>query len=808
MLWLLLIVAGIILFVARANPSNNKGGSNSGGFADPATKSRVAHDLEQLAARPELIAYQLSLRSAVQYLRLGIITNHSLAPTATPEAGPVIQQVSASVAGQVTPPSAQSAAGSIMSQPLTSEAAFKALENINTLLYLGAFIFVVSASLFVGLAGTSGAFKTAFVVLLSLAFYGLGLWLFTCTIRLKPAGTTFVAIGQVLAPLAGLAAYQVMFEATHGPAIWLITSAISLAMYVLALRVVRQTYITYFMAFTVLSLFESGVAVLGAPVEYYAWGMSLVSIVFLFVARKVLGSKEFSEPFAVSAQIFMPVALLIAIGQIPQNGLLATGVTLLIAACYYYLAQMLTEVPSESELYIALAAILLPLGAGFVLTSQQSSLLAIALVAVVIGAFETLGAGLIAGQGQRGKTDIIATIGGLCVLLAAVVVLQQPTALLALLAVAAITNFASHYLYRAWSNLLLTILAVLSLPAVGVLRVWEPAQSSLILAFAYLVLGVILLVYRSSLKSWSAEHNTVAIFGYCVALTASLGSGLMLGHDWAALIAILVMMATVLASEVERQAQVISLSVGLLYLSVYQLLLLFATEPSAYGWVFLALALAMYGAGRASGLATGRWQIIRYGGLVAAYLAALTGLSLDLGLQLSAICGLFVAGLLSWYEARATAAGEAYIYGSGAVLMLAVDWLLYYAGIHETQVYTHLWAAYFAFLAYRYQQKGKQAESDQLIIIALGSVTIPLALQALGDVGSAYGLLLIIEGVLLVLAGIASRKRTVQYWGIATAVLSILYQLRGLWYVTLGAIGLGIIGLAVALLLRREQPKL
>ena len=92
-----------------------------------------------------------------------------------------------------------------------------------------------------------------------------------------------------------------------------------------------------------------------------------------------------------------------------------------------------------------------------------------------------------------------------------------------------------------------------------------------------------------------------------------------------------------------------------------------------------------------------------------------------------------------------------------------------------------------------------------LTLVALAILTIPLAFQALGGDNPAYSWLLIAESITLVFVGMGVRLRQVTYWGLATAVIAILYQMRDLFFIALGIIGLSIIGIAIYFLLHRDQ---
>ena len=99
------------------------------------------------------------------------------------------------------------------------------------LLYFGAFLFIVSAGLFVAFAGLNGAARTLVVAATMTALYGGGLLLHSMSSRMRPAGIAFVAIGMAIAPLVGVAAYYYLDTGWDAKVIWLGTSVLCALLY-------------------------------------------------------------------------------------------------------------------------------------------------------------------------------------------------------------------------------------------------------------------------------------------------------------------------------------------------------------------------------------------------------------------------------------------------------------------------------------------------------------------------------------------------------------------------------------------------
>jgi hypothetical protein len=159
------------------------------------------------------------------------------------------------------------------------------LDNISLLLYFGAFLFVASVGLFIVFGGANGAVRTIAVLAVTGALYSVGIWLFHSKPKLIQAGIAFSGIGMTIAPLVGVAAYYYLFEQTSGPAVWFVTSLMCFGMYIHALWTFRRPLVSYILIFTFLSLFESGVSIMTAPIYYFGWAMALVGIILSFVSR-------------------------------------------------------------------------------------------------------------------------------------------------------------------------------------------------------------------------------------------------------------------------------------------------------------------------------------------------------------------------------------------------------------------------------------------------------------------------------------------------------------------------------------------
>ncbi len=230
--------------------------------------------------------------------------------------------------------------------PLSNELKIR-LDNVSLLLYFGAFLFVASVGLFIAFAETTGAFRTLAAALVTLVMYGTGVWLFKNKAALKPAGLAFAGIGIAIAPLVGVAAYSYVWP-DSAAVVWLLTSVFCLGLYAHAIIFLRRPLINYVFLFTMLSLFESSISIIDAPIYFFGWAMAGIGIVLLAVSRLNNIWGDFKESARVSAQLFVPVSVLVSLTLIADQGWGQLGVSFMLAALFYGL-EVLATANTEQE---------------------------------------------------------------------------------------------------------------------------------------------------------------------------------------------------------------------------------------------------------------------------------------------------------------------------------------------------------------------------------------------------------------------------------------------------------------------------
>src|SRR6185437_5112484 len=152
----------------------------------------------------------------------------------------------------------------------------------NLLLYVGAFLIVVSATIFVSLPDATGISKALVLSVLTLVFLLSGLW-FHSMPRIKNAGTAFTSIGALLIPVWGLGWYNFVFKYTDISfgIVWLVTSLIGLFVYIVLARYFKSVFYSYITGFSTLSFVLAFFNMQGAQNDFYVLGAILSSIVLL-----------------------------------------------------------------------------------------------------------------------------------------------------------------------------------------------------------------------------------------------------------------------------------------------------------------------------------------------------------------------------------------------------------------------------------------------------------------------------------------------------------------------------------------------
>ncbi len=331
-------------------------------------------------------------------------------------------------------------------------------------------------------------------------------------------------------------------------------------------------------------------------------------------------------------------------------------------------------------------------------------------------------------------------------------------------------------------------------------------------AWAYLVImfglilarmiarGVVFISGKVPLQSYAKTASLSYVVGYSlagvVAIILSIASDNSQLHT-SVIVAICMFVTYLLSKYVEKRADL-----WVLQPIAAQLLLWSIVRPVAGATsvqLFLVassvLAAALYVlSGQNTGkLKTGR-DYLRATALITAYITPAAALFTTTTILMP--IGLLAAGLLTYYHnERSSQSNKEF---SLVVVVAAIEWLLYYAGVREFQAYTHVVVATLGIFAYWRAVRGEVEVSDQYLLCMLATATIPLTFQALGgQAGGLYGWWLLLEQIGFMLLGMAIHKRLVTRWGLYVSVAAVLYQLRNLGWAALTVLAIFLIGIAI-----------
>ncbi len=397
------------------------------------------------------------------------------------------------------------------------------IDNATILLYFGAFLLVAAAGLFVAFGGASGGVRTFIIAVVAAMLYCGGFWLWYSKPKLKQAALTFIGIGIVLVPLVGLAAYSYVFN-DAGRAVWLTTSLICLGVYSHALWVLRNPLLEYVLIGTFVSLFESAVAIMHAPVYYFGWGLAAVGIIVQAEQLIRRGKPEFDQPSTVSASVLLPVALFVALWMVPGHGTTQLGVSLVLASLYYGLLAWRSDGPARTNAFVGAHALFL--AAVAVLAYGPNHSLAHAVTALIVLTIPQLAWVWLRKDelAQNGATVMLSSL-----VLAVLIAAGSPKTMLTAavtLAVASIVVWLRQARSGGYQLAVAALVMAILVFGYRVLSVAEPAQSIVLLLLALIAvqLAVFYWVRLTSRDSnvWRVGFRAMFISSLFVAFLVAL----------------------------------------------------------------------------------------------------------------------------------------------------------------------------------------------------------------------------------------------------------------------------------------------
>ncbi len=209
------------------------------------------------------------------------------------------------------------------------------VDNSILLLYFGAFLLVAAVGLFVAISGLGGFARTLIVALTAAVLYSGGLWLYKNNKKLEQAGISFVGTGLIIAPLVGVAWYNLVLGETYAGPVWLVTSLACIALYVHAYSKIKNDFISYLLIGSFVSSVESAVLTIDLPSYGYAWGLVVAGLLLAITNRRGDRPTQLDAASSASSRLLIPLSVLGSLLLLPEFGTFQLAVTLLLTGTYY-----------------------------------------------------------------------------------------------------------------------------------------------------------------------------------------------------------------------------------------------------------------------------------------------------------------------------------------------------------------------------------------------------------------------------------------------------------------------------------------
>lgn len=678
------------------------------------------------------------------------------------------------------------------------------LRNTNTILYTACFLLVGAAALFIGfndLAGPLLKFMTVLIV--AALFYIGGIWLHANNTRLKPAATAFVGTGLALIPFVGLALNSYI---VHDPALaWWITSLAGLAAFIVAVKEIRSTVMTYLTLAFVFSLATSTVSVLDTPFVWYFVAILITSslMMYLVYRRPSWVPEEFKKPLEQNAQIAAPVVLVSSLFMAGTFTSFEYAMVSGVGALHYLTAALGFATDKTRFPYWVAARGLTVIFAATLTYHLTETWMWTSFTLLVAGVLTH--AYSIRYVRHQKLEAIWLWLSKALVAVSLTGWYDDQISVSATLTILFILSLSQLYVMRRVEYALAAVVAAASLPLTVLRGVVEPPVAYETIGAVTLVLAAACLFGRWLLRPrHTAFWQTAAVF-YMVFIAETLVLGAM-GLDWMTFGTLTILAAILLhvSSFVERQPTTTVVSNVMLVIGVFAL---YGQIFNSYTWVPLATGLTLGGIWYALSWFHRRPEAVSPDDYPRSAIMAVSAAAI---LGLAALIAMFqteetiVAGALVGCVTAALVAYEGSIRGRTIGYELAIYIVTFslqrlVAHVYPDAswlVYTHWWAASggLAALLY-YQRTGGKSAATVRAVLALCMLSLPTGLNALFDTD--FRTLFLLEHVALAVAGLALNKRLAVLWGAIGIGLAVLYMLQGYTYLLLTVIALGLIGLAI-----------
>lgn len=692
--------------------------------------------------------------------------------------------------------------------------------SINLLLYIGAFLIVASASIFVGFQWgvLSGVIKASLLTLVGVGFLSFGIWFFNMP-KIRNAGNTFIAIAALLIPVCGSAWYNFVFKelgVSAGP-VWFTTSAVALGVYLFLTYQYKNKFYTYTSSLTSLSLTFSLVNTFNLNSDFYILAGIFTSFVLLLSSFALRGQdkdvQEYAQvPLEVSAQVIMPATLVyglfIATGQHKLDTFEAV-LSIFLASGFYILSYL----HSKKSWNIAAAEILSSFGIVLFFHWQKldNSLL---LYTLDICAFVYIYlAYFMKNLKLIEEQDISVAIGLIQLILTFIFsftlsvepVHRSLLAFAPILSGVAIAYIKNNVRFLGISSVFIAITSYLFYT--DILKLTHKMEY---LGIGYFVIGLLFYLGIIYLKK---KQDFIEVFGLSTGLFFFLS--IIFTYNITSYLLIVSLAVSAVAAHAAwqfEQPPMIYVSNVFLLFSLFNFLKYYNIENILHPFFYATAAYVFYGmsvlikkpfqeAYRASALVTSVITPIFFGLKSITFAGGI--------LERNAIMTSYAATVLFGFDVylrKVTNFG----YITSALGMLSYLWQIKYNGVTENLAYTIPLGVYFLILAYTRKIKDDKDGRQMLDLLGLFFLLMPPLFLSFGDEAMKYSVTLGLVGIVLLGVGITLSYKLYRYGGIAGIVFAVIpqtynYILALPRWMVVGIFGLIFISVAIYLLLKRKE---
>lgn len=690
--------------------------------------------------------------------------------------------------------------------------------SINLLLYIGAFLVVAAASIFVGFQWETipGIVKAILLTMLTVGFFACGMWFYTIP-KIKTAGYTFIGIGALLIPVCGSAWHTFVFKALGaqpGP-VWLITSLVALTVYIFLAANYKSVFYTYVSSASTLSFSLSIVSTLHLANDFYI--LASITTSFILLLTCFLIQKEDAAwkllvqvPLEISSNIMLPASLLFGLYRaVTENKLLTMEVVLsvFIAAAFYLLSYRL----SRRTWKIAFAAILFPLGIVLFFGWQNLEKTLLFYVLDFCALLYIYQAYFFQNKKYEEETNVTITLGAVIstlVFISSILSASSPEHPVILSFILVIIGALIAYVKK---NISFTWFSAIFLAATTYLFHTNILNLASHQYLSLEFLGIALLYYGITVYLRD-KPECLQTFSVSSGLFFSLSFFISLSFpEYRLGITLIISFVLLLSSYLFSSSRLIYPTCIFMYISLYNTLQVLHINQSLYPLFFVGFSVALY----VVGLSLGKSKEFRVSALTVTFCILVfyalysTFGYYDRELEKYALLSSYITVILYGFD-NAIYKTPNFGYVTSALGITTYIWQVYYLGSREALIYSLPLGVYFFILAYTRRTRNDTYTMQILDLTALFITLVPPTLLSLGDNGVKYSIILGILGVALLTAGISFSYRLYKYGGVFGIIFAIVpqtysYILALPRWVIVGGAGIIFLSAAILLLLKRKE---